>query len=393
MTETVSETMPKKQKIFTKDVLLLLTAVFFYGSSPMLIAPLIAGFSESLGMSAAMAGMMTGIMYLSSLFSRPYFGHLADRKTKSFLMKWGLAVMAVSVLLTAASVAGWIILIARLLNGVGYCMCSISITAWLAALFPRNRTGTGMGCYGMINALANAAAPMLALQIASLLGDRNAFVTSFLFLAIAFALVSLVQRKGDPAPAAPVRSRLLFSKPALPFAGIIMCFTIPFYATTAFLVEYTAQKGWSASPSLYFLVYSIALLVLRALLKDQFDKRPFKIFYWASLACSFAACALLNYGDSTFVYSLAGIAMAGGYGIMSSECQSAAILVTDPACSGLASSTFYIGIDLGLLLGPSFAGETIQQFGIGLLYPLLSVVMILSLLIYLASRKKISSIH
>lgn len=381
------------EKIFTKDVFLLLTAVFFYSSSPMLIAPLIASFSESLGMNAAVAGMMTGIMYLSSLLGRPFFGHLADRKKKSFLMKCGLLIMAVSVLITAFAYSSWQILFGRLLNGFGYCLCSISISAWVASLFPRNRIGTGMGCYGMINALANAAAPMAALQIASRFSDRAAFLVSFFSLVVAFILCSLVGKKGLPSAALSKENQCLFSKPAVPFAGIIMCFTIPFYATTAFLVEYTSARGWQASPSLYFLVYSIALLILRMFLKDEFDRRPFRIFYWSSLISGFGACILLNMGTTSLIYALAGILMAGGYGIMSSECQSAAILATDANSSGLASSTFFIGIDLGLLLGPSIAGEIINLVGIEIMYPYLMIFLLGSLVIYLICRKKVRNLH
>lgn len=379
--------------VLNRNTLLLLAATFFYTTSPMLIAPLLAGFSESLGLNAALAGMMTGIMYLSSLLCRPLFGRLADRKTKSLLMKSGLAVMACSVLLTAVSINGWMVLIARLLNGVGYCLCSISITTWIAALFPRDRIGTGMGLYGMMTALANAAGPVIALQVSSALSDRASFLISFVFLLIAFGLICPVSDKGVPAQEIKTIRQPLISGKALPFALIIMCFTIPFYATTAFLAEYTAARGWSASPSVYFLVYSLSLLVMRLLLKDSFDKLPFRIFFWSSLACGMLSCLLLQIGSSTLVYSIAGIGMAGGYGIMCSECQSAAILAVDPDQSGLASSTFYIGIDLGLLCGPTLAGEIISAFSFQALYPCMMAVLAICLIAYLPKRKTIGAIH
>lgn len=382
-----------KRSIFTPDVILLLLATFFYSSSPMLIAPLVVGFSESLGMDAALAGTMTGIMYLSSLFCRPFFGRLADLKSKSFLMKIGLGIMIASVLLLTVAWDGWTVLAARLINGAGYCMCSISITTWIASLFPRDSIGAGIGFYGMVTAISMAVAPTIAIWISSHFSDRISFLASFLFLMIALILVCLVRKKGEPDRKPAAARQGLISWKALPFAGIIMCFTIPFYATTAFLVEYTAARGWSASPSLYFMIYSAALLLMRMLLKDQFDKRPFRLFYWSSLVIGLLSCLLLNQGDNSWIYAIAGICMAGGYGIMVSECQSSSILIETPERSGLASSTFYIGIDLGLLLGPVLGGELIENLGIAWFYPVLALITLLSVLIYMPEHRQIGSVH
>lgn len=55
------------QKMFSKDILLILAASFFYMASPMLVTPLITGFSESIGASAGMMGIVGGLMNLCSL--------------------------------------------------------------------------------------------------------------------------------------------------------------------------------------------------------------------------------------------------------------------------------------------------------------------------------------
>ena len=45
-----------------RDIALILAASFFYMASPMLITPIITGFSESLGASGVMMGFIGGIM-------------------------------------------------------------------------------------------------------------------------------------------------------------------------------------------------------------------------------------------------------------------------------------------------------------------------------------------
>ncbi len=49
-----------ENKICKHDIILILISSFFYMSSPMLVTPLITGYSESLGASAAMMGIIGG---------------------------------------------------------------------------------------------------------------------------------------------------------------------------------------------------------------------------------------------------------------------------------------------------------------------------------------------
>lgn len=50
------------------DIILILISSFFYLSSPMLVTPLITGYSESLGSSAAMMGIIGGLMNICAFF-------------------------------------------------------------------------------------------------------------------------------------------------------------------------------------------------------------------------------------------------------------------------------------------------------------------------------------
>ena len=81
-----------KQKVYSRDIILVLAASFFYLASPMLVTPLITGFSGSLGASAALMGMIGGLMNLCALFCRPFVGNLADRVSKYRLSAVGESV-------------------------------------------------------------------------------------------------------------------------------------------------------------------------------------------------------------------------------------------------------------------------------------------------------------
>ena len=61
-----------KQQTYSKNIILILAASFFYFASPMLVTPLITGFSGSIGASAGVMGVIGGLMNLCSLFCRPF---------------------------------------------------------------------------------------------------------------------------------------------------------------------------------------------------------------------------------------------------------------------------------------------------------------------------------
>ena len=60
----------------------------------------------------------------------------------------------------------------------------------------------------------------------------------------------------------------------------------------------------------------------------------------------------LAWMKNNFIMFFGALFMAGGYGIMSSVCQSTAILLAGEGKRGLANSTYYVGLDLGMTLGP-----------------------------------------
>nr|WP_252898680.1 hypothetical protein [Secundilactobacillus odoratitofui] len=71
-----------KAHLYTKDVTLVLAASFFYLMSPMLINPIIAGFSANIGATSVLAGVIAGAMNLTALVLRPLAGNLTDRVSK-----------------------------------------------------------------------------------------------------------------------------------------------------------------------------------------------------------------------------------------------------------------------------------------------------------------------
>ena len=392
------------EKSYSKDIILVLAASFFYMASPMLVTPLITGFTESIGASAALMGLVGGMMNLVSLFCRPLAGNLADRISKYKLSFAG------AVFMTAACV-GYIfapneavVMIARIINGFGFACCSVCMATWMSNILPKDKIGSGMGFYGTMNALAMAAAPAIGVSAYQALGYRASFVIALVFSAAIIAVIQFIGDKGEPvkadAPAgtdipaaADARERAgkrrieLIDVKVIPIALIIMLFAVPYCATQSFLVTYVETRGLDVAVSMFFPSYAVVLIVLRLSLRNLFDKLPFRVFLLAACISELLAIALLAVMHSNVTMLISSALLAGGYGIMSSVCQSTAILLVVKEKRGLANSTYSIGLDLGMTLGPVIGGALYGGLDIRLFYPTLAVTMPLAGLVYLTAGK------
>ncbi|MDE5641205.1 MAG: hypothetical protein K2I40_05805 [Bifidobacterium castoris] len=75
---------------------------------------------------------------------------------------------------------------------------------------------------------------------------------------------------------------------------------------------------------------------------------------------------------------------------MSSVTQAKAVLIAGKARSGMANTTYYAGIDLGMFLGPLIGGLLFGGVPIVWFYPALLVTMPIAWAIYLPFRRTIN---
>ena len=383
-----------ESKNYKHDIVVILISSFFYLSSPMLITPLITGYSESLGASAAMMGIIGGLMNICAFLCRPFVGNLADRISKYKLSFIGAGLMTISCI---GYIIAWnpaFIIISRIVNGVGYSCCSVCMSTWMSNLLPRDKIGSGMGLYGTMNALGMAIAPAIGVSIYEKEGYSVAFLLATIFIALTVLGIQFVRDKGEPVPddktadKVPVRNLEIADKNVIHIAIIIMLFAIPYCATQSFLVSYIAARDVDVTVSLFFPLYALVVLVLRLSLRKLFDRKPFSFFMILSSASAVISITMLAMMKNNIFLFFAAAFMAGGYGIMCSVCQSNAILLAGKGRSGLANSTYYIGLDLGMSLGPIIGGILYGSVDIMYFYPILAITVPAGLIVCWLHRHK-----
>lgn len=385
-----------KKHIYNRNIVLILAASFFYLSSPMLINPLITGFSKSLGSSTLLAGVIAGLMNIASLILRPIAGNLVDRYSKYLLSSLGgFFLIIASVGYVIVTNPAWLLII-RVVNGIGYVLCTVCMATWMANLLPRERVGSGMGIYGLMNALGMALAPALGIFLYKHFGYRYAFVASVISSILMVVLVQLVTDHGHPLKkAAGVKHSKKFrivQPQVLPIAMILMLFALPYFSTQAYIVSYVASIHSKVAVGSFFPIYAILLLVLRMSLKDLFDSVVFGKFLYASLGSTLIGLLALTHLSNNFMMFIAALGLAGGYGLMFSICQATSLLIAPHNEQGLANSTFYIGMDLGMSLGPIIGGLIKSAIPTAWFYPVMLVTIPIIWLIYFMNRKSLNHV-
>ena len=369
-----------------------MAASFFFMFSTMFVNPLINGYAKELGASSAFAGVIVGIMSLAAMFLRPVAGNLTDKFSKYRLSFIGGALIFVGVMgyvLTPSS--GWLLLF-RLINGTGYVLCTVCMTTWLAFLVPRQHVGEAMGFYGLMNALAMALAPAVSINIYQKIGYRTSLVASAVS---ALLMIVAIQFVGDHAlPKKRVRTQKKSFKiiqfNVLPVAILTTLFAIPYFVTQADIVTYVEQKHLTVAVGSYFLIYAVVLLIIRVGLKRYFDTVRFGVWFWLSLVSTAAYIILLAIMNNDWQMALAAALMASGYGIIYSVLQSTALLLAPIEEQGLASATFYLGLDIAMAFGPMISGVIDSALPIEWFYPVELVLVPLILVVYFIWRKRLN---
>lgn len=386
--------MNKRKSIYTKDVILVMAASFFFMFSTMFVTPILNGYAKDLGATSTFAGIIVGVMSIVAIFLRPIAGNLTDRYSKYLLSLIGGIMIFIGVVgYCFAPKSGWLLLF-RIINGIGYVLGTVCLSTWLSLLVPRQHVGEAMGFYGLMNALAMALAPALAIDLYPRVGYRLALIAAVLAALLMVISIQFVQNRAEPLNKKGVVKKKKFhliQKNVLPVMFLTTLFAFPYFTTQADIVIYVAQKKVDVAVGSFFLIYAVVLLVIRLWLKKYFDLVRFGIWFWISTASMVLCIYFLANMKNNWEMALGAVFLATSYGIIYSVLQSTALLLAPINEQGIASSTFYLGLDFGMAFGPIISGIVDQILPLKYFYPVELVLVPIILLIYFKYRKRLNN--
>lgn len=370
-------------KLWMRDLVLIILVNLCVFTNHIMSLSTFPFFIQSLGGSEAIAGICAAAFAFVAVIIRPFVGWWLDNGVRKVALVVGL-------LLLGAAPLGYVFvpvlsmsIAFRMLHGIGLSF-SNSTTATVASdVICRPRFAEGMGYFGMATALASAIAPALGLSLMEGFGFGTLYAVAAGIAGLGLVLFAFVRTRKVNVPKKKLDLRTIINRDSLPATATMLVFMLTFGALENFVAIFASENSLP-SGSIYFIVMSVMLLVVRVTLGKLVDQRGEAIFVYTCNAAMLVAFLLLALVPNTATYILSAALAGYAFGGLEPSLQSMAVHTSTDETRGSANSTFLCGYDIGYGLGGGLAGSLITAMGYSSMWMIVSLACVASVLIYVA---------
>lgn len=382
-TEQAAHTGKPAAKLWTRDLVLIILVNLCVFTNHIMSLSTFPFYIQSLGGSEAVAGICAAAFAFVAVIIRPFVGWWLDNDVRKVALVVGL-------LLLGAAPLGYVFvpvlsmnIAFRMLHGIGLSF-SNSTTATVASdVICRPRFAEGMGYFGMATALASAIAPALGLSLMEGFGFGTLYAVAAGIAGLGLVLFAFVRTRKVNVPKKKLDLRTIINRDSLPATATMLVFMLTFGALENFVAIFASENSLP-SGSIYFIVMSVMLLVVRVTLGKLVDQRGEAIFVYTCNAAMLVAFLLLALVPNTATYILSAALAGYAFGGLEPSLQSMAVHTSTDETRGSANSTFLCGYDIGYGLGGGLAGSLITTMGYSSMWVIVSLACVASVLIYVA---------
>ena len=330
-----------KEKLFNKGFITITTINFIVFLIYYCFVVITAKYATSqLGATAAQAGFAAGIYIIGTLVARLYIGKKLEIIGRKEILRFGALIYLIT---TAAYLISSNIIIldtVRFLNGFAYGTISTAANAIVTAYIPKTRNGEGINYYGLSTSLAAAIGPFIGMLLLPITGF-NAVIILAIVLSIAVTIACFLF---------PVKNIQLDEKQKKLLnnwsLNTFIEYKVLFISTVAFLIGLAYSS----------VVYALIITATRPFAGRIFDARGENAVMYPSFVFLTLGLLMLSFTNGSFMLLFSGALIGLGYGTFMSNGQAVCLKLVDSTKVGIALSTYFIGLDLGLGFGPYVLG-------------------------------------
>lgn len=381
--------MNTKERIWTKDYTLMLTINFILMSIFYLLIVTMASFAtDSFNVSPSIAGLVSGIYIIGTVGDRLLTGNIINKVGSKKVLIIGLIAFVLTTLLYFVSLNIGILLLSRFVNGFAVGIAANAVGTIVAQITPNSRKSEGIGYFSMSLSVATAIGPFLGLVLNQNFSYQVIFALCFILalVSLIIAFVSSIKNEKFEETSSNSKSKWSISNfidiKTLPIGILILLFALGYSSLISFLSFFAEERNIVSYASMFFIVYSVVVLLTRPITGKLMDQKGANIIVYPCIILYFIGMILLGFSTLGFMLLIAAIIIGLGYGNLFSAHQTIAVKVAEPQNVGLATSTFFIFFDLGLGFGPYFLGLIVPHLGYAGLYITLGIIMLLLIIPY-----------
>lgn len=378
--------MAEKRPIWTKSFINISISTFFIFVvfyALLTFTPLYV--LNDLGGTATDGGLAVSAFLLSAIIMRFFAGMILEKFGKKKILIFSLFLFTVSTVLYVFVGSFTVLLLLRFFQGIWFSLLTTVAGAIAADIIPPERRGEGLGYYGIAMNLAVVAGPFIALSLQPYVSSQAIFVILSVIMIIGFFCALAVQ-VDEGSFVKQEKHKLTINdfleKKSMPIATVGFFISFAYASILTFISVYAESLGLIKAASFFFVVYAIAMLLVRPFSGRIFDAMGPGVVIIPSIIVFGIGLISLSFTASSWMLLLSGALVGLGYGTLLPSFQTLAIQAADKHRSGYATGTFFAFYDSGIAIGSVSLGLVAGFAGYSNLYLMLGIFVILIVFYY-----------
>ena len=388
-----------QSKLWTKDFIFVSTinfflTLFFY----LLMVTIVVYATNEFQASTSDAGLVAGIFVIGVLAGRLLSGRYIAQIGPKKLLFIGLILMIITSLLYFVVNGLPFLIINRLLHGFTFGIAATATGTIVAQITPESRRGEGVGFYSLSVSMAVAIGPFFGMLL-----SKNEDFTMIFSLGIGLVLCSLCMAVFLSAPHQTLTKQqqqtekgFALSKfveiKSIPISIVMLLAGFAYSSIMSYFTFYAIEIELAETASFFFIIYAAVILFTRPFTGRLFDLKGPNIIIYPALLLFGVGMILLSQAYHGIILLTAAAVIGLGFGNFQSSAQALAVKVAPAHKVGLATSTFFIFLDIGYGIGPYLLGYLIPYTGYRGLYLTMGFVAFLCMIVYYFLQGKDTSI-
>lgn len=388
------------EKIFTKPFFLVFGALLFSSLVMYALMSTVTEYATSLGSSATIAGLVSGIYIFGGLCSRIYSGNALEKVGWKKIALIFMSIHFISCLLYFIVSDVTLLLIVRFIHGIGFGATANAIVTIASDVLPKKRFGEAFGYFMLGTTIGVGLGPFISGFLYDTVGSSGCFLAASIFSALALIFIYFVDvSKHDPGNNPHIKKvneensysglEKVFEYKAIPVSLFTALTSLGYVSILSFYRLYAAEVNLTGAFSWFFLIYSVVLVLSRPIAGKLQDKRGDMLICVTGIVAQSLGLFLIAFAPSTITVIICAVCAALGFGTLNSACTTIVTRNAPQHRRSYAVSTFYIFCDATMGFGPALLGSFVTaSSGYAPVYYISAFITILALPICLYSLKK-----
>lgn len=338
---------------------------------------------ENYNVNPSIAGFVASIFIVGVLIGRGVTGYQINYLGARKIMYIGTVLYFLTYILYFFDFGLTFLIVTRLLNGFATGMISTALNTLATISVSAERRGEGISYFSLSMVVASAVGPFIAFLLLEKISFETMLVYVGILMLVVVLMIPMIKTNNVTKDTAVKPEKfVLIEKNSLRMLIPIFLMGLAYSSVLSFLNTYAIEINVVTAASFFFIIYAAAVLGTRPFTGRLIDKKGPNIVIYPTFILMAIGFFLLGNASTGVVVLIAGFIIGLGFGNFQSAAQIICVNVAPKENIGLATSTYFIILEIGLGFGPIILGLLVPFAGYDGMYLLLMVPIILAGLVY-----------